>query len=174
MNFQVLRSLMTREPPRVFIGTLSISSGNLVRHLEGLSGSPPPLLDRALLIELAELLPFPKAETVDTPLATDLAFDVAIQGYRSGSAMDFSLGAVGLPLYWRPSVRLAARLYHLRSKLPKATIQVAQRMPWSMYLNRVFSWRVLAGLEHPARRNDLEQLLQLATERLVTRVQDAA
>lgn len=170
----MLRSLMKREPPRVFVGSLSVASGNLLRHLEGLSGTPPPALDQALLVELAELLPLPKAETVDTPLATDMAFDVALQGYRSGSATDFSLGAVGLPLYWRPRVRLAARLYHLRSKKPKASFQVTQRMPWSMYLSRVLSWRVLAGLEHPARRNDLEKLLRQATERLVTRVQGAA
>jgi hypothetical protein len=169
----VLRSLMKREPPRVFVGSLSIASGNLVRHLESLPGTPPPALDRALLIKLAELLPLPKVEAVDTPRSTDMAVDVAVQGYRSGSATDFSLGALGFPLYWRPRVRLAARLYHLRSKQLKATFQVTQRMPWSMYLNRVLSWRVLAGLEHPARRNDLEQLLRQATEKLVTRVQGA-
>ena len=165
---------MKRVPPRIFVGALSIASGDLIRHLEGLSGTQPPALDRALLTELAELLPLPKAESVDVPLATDLAFDVALHGYRSGSATDFSLGAIGLPLYWRPSVRLAARLYHLRSRQPKATFEVTQRMPWSMYLSRVLSWRVLVGLEQPARRHDLQQLLRQATERLVTRVQGAA
>lgn len=170
----MLRSLRTSEPSRLFVGSLSIASGNLIRHLEGLAGTPPPALDRALLVQLAELLPLPEAATVDSPRATDLAFDVAIQGYRSGSATDLSLGAVGLPLYWRPRIRLAARLYHLRSKQPKATFQVTERMPWSVYLNRVLSWRVFVGLEHPARRNDLEQLLRRATERLVARVRDAA
>ena len=170
----MLRSLMKREPPRVFVGNLGITSGNLVRHLEGLSGVAPPALDRALLMELAELLPLPKVETVDSPLATDMAFDVVVQGYRSGSATDLSLGAVGLPLYWRPKVRLAARLYHLRSRQSKATFQVTQRMPWSVYLSRVLSWRVLAGLELPARRNELEQLLRQATARLLAQVQGAA
>ena len=170
----MLRSLMKREPPRVFVGNLSIASGNLVRHLEALSGTASPALERALLMELAELLPLPKVETLDKPLATDMAVDVVVQGYRSGSAADLSLGAVGLPLYWRPRVRLAARLYHLRSRQPKATFQVTQPMPWSLYLSRVLSWRVLAGLELPARRNDLEQLLRQATARLVTRVQGAA
>jgi hypothetical protein len=165
---------MKREPPRVFVGGLSIASGNLIRHLESMGGTQPPALDRALLMNLAELLPLPKAESVDTPLETDLVLDVALQRYRSGSATDFSLGAIGVPMYWRPRVRLAARLYHLRSKHPKATFQVTQRMPWSMYLSRVLSWRVLAGLEHPARRDDLEQLLRQATDKLVTQVQGAA
>ena len=166
----MLRRFIKPEPSR----RLSIASGNLVRHLEGLAGATPPAYDRALLAELTELLPLPRAETVDTPLATDLVFDVALQSHRSGSATDFSLGTVGVPMYWRPSVRLAARLYHLRSKEPKATFQVAQRMPWSKYLSRILSWRVLAGLEQPARRSDLEQLLRQATEKLLRRVQCAA
>ena len=166
------RLMMKREPSRLFLGSLSVASGNLIHHLEGLVGTPPPALDRALLAELSGLLPLPKADTVGTPLATDMAFDVALQDYRSGSATDFSLGAVGLPMYWRPRVRLAARLYYFRSKQPKATFHVTQRMPWSVYLNRVLSWRVLMGLEHPARRSDLEQLLRQATERLVTQLRD--
>ena len=170
----MLRSLLKREPPRVLVGNLGITSGNLLRHLEGLSGIAPPAFERALLIELAEMLPLPKVETLDNPLATDMALDVVVQGLRSGSATDLSLGAVGLPLYWRPKVRLAARLYHLRSRQPKATFQVTQRMPWSVYLSRVLSWRVLAGLELPARRTDLEQLLRQATTRLLTQVQGAA
>jgi hypothetical protein len=171
---RVLRGLMKRVPPRLFVGNLSVASGNLVRHLEGLVGTPPPALDRALLVELSELLPLPKADTVEAPLPTDMAFDVALQDYRSGSATDLALGAVDLPMYWRPRIRLAARLYRLRSKEPKATFHVTQRMPWIVYLNRVLSWRVLVGMEHPARRSDLNQLLRQATERLLTRVRDSA
>ena len=170
----MLRKLMKQEPSRLFLGRLSVASGNLIRHLEGVVGTPSPALDPALLVELSELLPLPKADTVNTPLATDMAFDVALQGYWNGSATDFSLGAVGLPMYWRPKVRLAARLYHLRSMQPKATFQVTQRMPWPVYLNRVLSWRVLVGLDHPARRNDLELLLRQATERLVTKLRAIA
>ena len=170
----MLDRLMKRKPSRLFLGSLSVASGNLVRHLERLGGTPHQALDRALLAELSDLLPLAKADAVDMPLATDMAVDVAVLGYRAGSATDFSLGTVGLPLYWRPNVQLAARLYHLRSKQPKAMFQVTQRMPWSMYLSRILSWRVLVGLENPGRRNDLELLLRQATERLVTRLRDSA
>lgn len=103
-----------------------------------------------------------------------MAFDVALQDYRYGSATDLSLGAVGFPMFWRPRIRLAARLYHLQSKQPKATFSVTERMPWSVYLNRVLSWRVFVGLEHLGRRSDLEQLLRQATEKLVKRVRESA
>lgn len=162
-----------QEPSRLFLGTLSASSGDLVRHLEGLAGPSRRDLDNALLVEIPALLALPRAEAVTVPLPTDMAFDVALRSYRSGSASDFSFGAFGLPMYWRPKVQLAARLYHLQSGKAKATFRVTERMPWAAYLNRVLSWRVLVGLDPPARRSDLEWLLGRAVERLVARLQGA-
>lgn len=163
-----------REPARLFLGSVSDATGNAVRHLEGLMGTSPPAVDQALLFALAELIALPKADSVDAPLlATDMAFDVAVQSYRSGSVADLSLGPIGFPLYWRPRVRLAARLYRLQSQKTKTTFHISQPMPWSVYLGRVLSWRVLAGLERPARPGDLDLLLRQAIERLVTKLRSA-
>lgn len=170
----MFHKLLKREPARLFLGSLSVATGgNLVRHLESLPGGTPPALDRALFVELAELISFPMAATVEVPRSTDMAFDVAIQGYRLGSATDLSLGTAGLPMYWRPRVRLAARLYHLQSNKTKTTFRVTQKMPWSAFLNRALSWRVLLGLEQPGRRSDLVSLLRQASERLTTQLRDA-
>ncbi|MDG5977659.1 hypothetical protein H010_20546 [Hydrogenophaga taeniospiralis CCUG 15921] len=167
--------LLKREPARLFLGAVSVATGrNLAHHLERLSGGTSPALDRALLAELAEWLPFPTAATVEAPQATDMVFDVVLQGHRFGSATDLSLGTGGLPMYWRPKIRLAARLYHLQSNKTKTIFHVTQKMPWSVYLNRALSWRVLVGLERPARRSDMEALLRQASEQLVTRLRDAA
>ena len=113
------------------------------------------------------------ARTVEVPQSTDMAFDVIVQGYRFGSATDFSLGTAGLPMYWRPKVRLGARLYHLQSNKTKTTFHVTEKMPWSAYLNRALSWRVLLGLERPGRRSDLESLLRQASEKLTIQLWDA-
>lgn len=169
-----MRRFWKREPARLFLGSVSDATGNVVRHLEGLMGTSHPVVDQALLMELAELIAVPKADSVDAPLlATDMAFDVAVQSYRSGSVADLSLGPIGFPMYWRPRVGLAARLYHLQSQKTKATFHVNQRMPWSVYLSRVLSWRVLFGFERPARPGDLELLLRQATERLVMKLRGA-
>lgn len=167
--------LSKREPARLLLGTLSIATGgNLVRYLERLPGGTPPALDRALLVELAEWLSYPMAASVEAPRTTDMAVDVALQGFRFGSAADLSLGTADLPLYWRPNIRLAARLYHLQSNKTKTTVHVTQKMPWFVYLNRALSWRVLVGLEQPARRSDMEALLRQACDKLTTRLRDAA
>lgn len=166
---------MKQEPPRIFVGTLGVATGRgLARHLEGLVGAVPHSLERALQAELDELFSMPSAATVDAARPTDLAFDVTIHSYRFGSATDMSLGVVGLPMYWRPKVRLAARLYLLQSQKTWAAFRITQKMPWKVYLGRVLSWRVLVGLEPPSRRSDLEQLLRQAAERLMARLRDSA
>jgi hypothetical protein len=164
----VLRKKLQGEAPRLYVGSVSVASdGKLLQHLEGLVGAKLPVLDRALLDELCEQLLLPQAATVETPRATDLAVDVVLQRYRFGSASDFWLGSASIPMYWRPKVRVAARLYHLQSQETKATFLVSQAVPWSAYLNRVLSWRVLLGLEPPAGRSILVALLRRATERLL-------
>lgn len=161
----MFRKLMQREPPRLFLGRVSVGAGCYPLRIPE-TNDARSTLDRALLIELTESLSFPLADEVETPLPTDLAFDVALQGYRFGSASELSLGVFGAPLFWRPRVRLTARLYYLQSGKVKTTLQVTRRMPWSAYLKRVFCWRVLLGLERAACRRDLEVLIRQARERL--------
>ncbi|MEK8034878.1 hypothetical protein AACH06_29025 [Ideonella sp. DXS29W] len=153
---------------------LSLESGNAVRRIEELSGASSPSLGRALMIELVDHLPWPRWDSSEVPSDSDVAVDVALHGYRLGSATDVSLGAMGLPLMWRPSVRLGATLYRRGSSQPVGSFLVIERIPWSAYLRRAMSWRVWAGLEAPGRRQDLDGLLRGAAERLVGRVQDAA
>lgn len=167
----MFRQLLKREPKRLFLGALSVATG---RNLERMPGDTSPALDQALLGDLAEWLSFPTAASVETAQATDMAFDVVLQGHRFGSATDLSLGTVGLPMYWRPKIRLAVRLYHLQSNKTKTTFHVTQKMPWSVYLRRVLSWPVLVGLEQPGRRSDLKALLHQARDKLTTRLRDAA
>lgn len=156
----MLRKFWRPAPARLFLGSVTDASGNLVRHLEGLMGNPAVAVNQSLLDEITDLIALPAVSTVDAPLVTDYAVDVAVQSYRSGSASSVSLGPVGLPLYWRPRVRLAARLYGLQSRQTKAVVQVTQYMPWSAYFGRLLHWRVLVGHEHPARRGDLDVLLR--------------
>ncbi len=167
-------SFFRRAPTRLFLGSVSDASGNLVRHLECVIGTAPARVNEALLEALAEMIALPAVSTVDALRATDMAVDIAVQSYRSGSATDFSLGPIEVPLFWRPRVKLAAKLYGLQSRQTKTMFQVTQCMPWSAYFSRLLHWRVLVGFEHPARRGDLDVLLRQATVRLIAKVQAAA
>lgn len=163
----MLRRLLRREPRRLFVGALGVSGRrDLMRHLEDGLFVAPTALERGLLADLNDMFSAPLANAVVDPGPSDLAYDIALQGLRRGMAADVGLGGFGVPLFWRPKVRLVAKLYELQSKKTKATFSVTQRMPWPEFLYRLLSWRVMLNLEHPGRRSDLEHLLRRAGERL--------
>lgn len=165
---------MRRNAPRVFAGTLRVVSGrNLVRQLESLSSAVPSDMDHALLGDLQAVISLPPISTADSPQPSDMAFDVVLQSYRLGCSADLSLGTVGIPLYWRPRVRVAARLYQLQSNKTKKTFALTQCMSWAQYFQRILSWKVFIGLEPVAGRGDMQILLRQAGERLLARLERA-
>jgi hypothetical protein len=167
----MLRRLLRREPRRLFVGELGVAPRrDLLRRLEDGLFVEPMDLEWALLAELRGMLAVPPASDVADPGPADLACDIALQRLRRGQYMDVALWTDSVPVFWRPQVRLAVRLYELRSKKTKATFSVTQRMPWREFLYRVLSWRVLVRMESPALRSDMERLLHRAAERVKDRL----
>ena len=171
----MLRRLLRRESARLFLGTLAVAPrGDFVRHLEDLPLLAPAPLERALLAKLVELICVPPVSAADPLRPSDLAFDVVVQGYQFGGSMDVALGSHGFPMFWRPKVRVAARLFYAQSNKTKAVFTVTERMPWSAYMSRVLSWKVMLGLARPSTRSDLERLLEGASQKLMDKVYGAA
>jgi len=166
--------LIQREQPRLLVGDLAVTaSRGAMRQLERLGGAETPAMERVLLAELEELICLPRATDV-VPRDTDLAFDLVVQGYRFGSATDFAIGPIPIPLWWRPKVRLEAQLFHLQSRKAKAALHVVEAMPWAVFAGRAVSWQVLLGLQAPARPTDMGLLLRKAAERLLSQLRAAA
>jgi hypothetical protein len=163
------------KPRRLYVGTLGVAAPpNITRQFEEFVFMEPADLDLVLLGGLNGIFSSPAAGTVEAPLPSDLAYDVALRSYRFGGVADPTLGLLQVPLAWRPRIRLDARLYYLKTNKTKATFSVTQRMPWAEYLVRVLSPRVLMGWERLGRRSDLERLLHRACQRLKARIEAAA
>ncbi|MES2946428.1 MAG: hypothetical protein V4772_26470 [Pseudomonadota bacterium] len=145
---------------------------DFARHFEGLPVSSQGL-NRALHARLEEMFHWPAKATNQNPSSTDLAIDILVQSYSKGGFADLSLDVLPAPLLWRPKVCIAARIYHLQSGHKKAEVVVTQKMPWREYFGMLTNWKVFAGFAQPANRARLEQLLVLACQRLVTRVENA-
>jgi hypothetical protein len=65
-------------------------------------------------------------------------------------------------------------VYAVQSGKTRKVFSIDARMPWSIYLNRILSWRVVVGLDAPARRADMDLLLRRAADRLVARLRRVA
>jgi hypothetical protein len=171
----VLRKLLRREPARLFLGTIAVAPRrDFLRHLEDLPLLAPAPLERALHARLVELICVPAVSSADAVRPSDLAFDVVVQGYQFGGSADVALGLHGFSMFWRPKVRVAARLFYAQSNKTKTTFTVTERMPWSAYMSRMLSWKVLLGLARLSHRSDLERLLESASQKLLDKVHRGA
>jgi hypothetical protein len=170
----VLGRFFKKEKPRIFLGVLAVAPRrDLKRHLDewGMFGNAD--LDSALRESLTEIFSLAPMQSVDSPLSTDLVLDVVIPEFQSGDAWDVSMGDIGLPIFWRPKVTVASRLYYLKTKKTWATFSVTEKMKWSEYFGRVLTWRSFFRFRPMFDRKDVEYLLYQACGKLLTKMQKA-
>lgn len=162
-----------RQKPRVFLGAIAVAERtDLKRHLEQQELSESEPLDQALQRTLAEIFALPSAASVEDPLSSDLALDVWIPKFQSGEMVDIDLLDTNIILLWRPKVTVSSRLYSMATNKTRATFKVTEKMKWSHFLGRIFSWRALFRYQ-PFVRQDLELLLFQACARLLVKLQKA-
>ena len=171
----MLGSLFKRkEKPRVFLGVLAVAPRtDLKRHLDEKGLFEDANFDTALRQSLTEIFSLAPAQSVSSPLSSDLVLDVVIPKFQSGDAGVVSLEEIGFPIFWRPKVTVASRLYSLTTQKTKATFSVTEKMKWRQYLGRVFSWRGFLGFRPVFDRKDIEYLLYQACGKLLAKMQKA-
>lgn len=163
-----------KEKPRVFLGVLAVAPRtDLKRHLDEKGLFEDANLDAALRQSLREIFTFAPANSVTDPLTTDLVLDVVIPKFQSGYAWDVSLGEIGFPIFWRPKVTVASRLYFLTTQKTKAVLSVTEKMKWGKYLSRIISWRAFFRFQPVFDRRDIEYLLYQACSKLLVKMKKA-
>jgi hypothetical protein len=166
--------IFKKEKPRVFLGVLAVAPRtDLKRHLDEKGVFEDANLDTALRQSLTEIFSLAPVQSVSSPLATDLVLDVVIPKFQSGDAWDVSLEEIGFPIFWRPKVTVASRLYSLTTQKTKATFSVTEKMKWGQYLSRIVSWRVFFRFRPVFDRKDIEYLLYQACGKLLVKMQKA-
>lgn len=90
-----------------------------------------------------------------------LALDVLVGGYAKGACDFINIGSFGLPLIWRPYVKLNFRLREGHNKSVLGTHIVKKKMPWGEYFNNYFSTAKSFGLHRALNDDDLKHLVLL-------------
>ncbi len=124
-------------------------------------------LDSSLRHSLKEIFSLPSAQNIEDPKNTDLVLDVVVPKFQSGDALDLSLGDIGIPLMWRPKITISSRLYYLN------TDSVTEKMKFSQYIGRLFTWRAVLRFRPVFDSEDMEYLLYQACHKLLVKMQKA-
>lgn len=162
---------VSRRKSRVFLGALSVvPRTDMKRHLDEWGLVRKVELDSSLRASVQEIFSLPPACGETNPMTSDLGLEVFITSFQSGDFRVIDLGEIGFPVLWRPKVTVVGRLYFLKSLETKCTCSVTQKMAWSKYVERIFSWRAVSRLEPIFDTEDINHLLYLSCYHLLKKL----
>lgn len=171
----MLGRFLKRERPRVFLGTVAVvPRKDMKRFLDQWGMLRDENFDTSLRTTLQEIFALPPASEVAAPTSVDLGLDILIPSFQSGDFWDVSLGVIDFPIFWRPKVTVASRLYYLKSAKTKHTFSVTQKLSWREFLSRLFTWRALFRLQPMFDANDMDRLLYLACHKILNKLRKVA
>ncbi len=166
--------ILKREKPKVYLGAVAVAPrSDIKRHLDQLGMFKNEDLDSNLCNNLKEIFSLPLAEGAENPKNSDLVLDIVIPKFQSGDAWDLSLGEIAIPLMWRPRITISSRLYYLNTGKTKATFSVTEKMKFSLYIGRLFTWRSFFRFRPIFDSEDMEYLLYQACHKLLLKMQKA-
>ena len=172
----VLNRLFTKKPAQVFLGTLAVAPrSGFKSSVEQwtLFNRNTEDFDEGLRRSLEEIFTLPLARNVSDPKSSDLVLDVIVPDYQGGEFVLDEVAVIPLAAIWRPKVKVASRLYYLKSKKTKKKFLITQKMSMSEYLNRAFSWRGFFRFKPLFDSKDLDYLISLACYDLLKEVKKA-
>jgi hypothetical protein len=148
----VLGQLFRKDPPRIFLGTLAVAPrSDFKSSIEQwtIFNRNTEDLDESLRRSLEEIFTLPLARDVVDPQSTDLVIDIVVPDFQGGELMldEFAL-VIPFAAAWRPRVKIASRLYYLKSQKTKKKFLVTQKMGVGEYLGRAFLGTASSDLNH--------------------------
>lgn len=164
----VLKNIFRREKPRVYLGTLAVIPRTGIKKTFDswdLTGYVEP--DGKLKQNLIEVFCLPPSSSISEPLESDLVIDVLISEFQLGAAL---LSDIPLPLFWRPKITLVSRLYHFKSGETKNIISVTEKIPWTEFVRRLLTFQGIIQLRPLFNSDDLEQLLYVASGKVMAKI----
>lgn len=124
-------------------------------------------LDSSITGSLEDIFNLPRLDSCTKPHKSDRALQVVVSDCRSGAAETESLGEFGIAFFWRPKIKISARLYEVAIKETITQLTVSQKVKMTQYLNRAFSWKSMLRGSGDFSESDLELLVHEGCQRLL-------
>ena len=167
--------LFKNESARIYLGTLAVAPhSDFKTSIKewSWSGLISKDLDEELLKSFEEIFTFPLADEATDPKSSHLVLDVIVPDFEGGEFIADAILTFPVLAMWRPKVKVAARLYYLKSKKTKRKFVITKKMSVGEYLNRVFSFRGLLRYKPLFDEKDLDQLISRACYELLNQIKE--
>ena len=158
------------EKPNVYLGSLAVVSESKLTSVENLFTFNNDYLHDHMREKLEEIFTLNSIPTIENQKKSDIGLDVVIVTLRGGEAFAVDWGTGGLPLFWRPKIKLVSRLYNLQSKRTIRTFKVSQSVTWKEFFLKLFSFKGIFRFGSLYNHKDMELLLYQACLELIDKM----
>ncbi|WP_444894399.1 hypothetical protein ACJJIW_13845 [Microbulbifer sp. JMSA004] len=160
--------LFKKSKPRVYLDKMIVVSQNEFSKIGAWGAFKGEDLEAGIRHRLVEIFSLPHISSRIEPKSNDLALEVVVLKVRGGEFDTACFGEFGaMPVFWRPKIEVAARLYYADSKKTHSSYRAREKMPWREYFSGVFSLRGMLRYRPVFGAKELEPILYRACEKLL-------
>jgi hypothetical protein len=163
-----------KEKPKLFLGAIVVVPRNEIMKIDEWGLFKGENLEDSVRVKLEYLFSLPSVHEYSTFNDGDLALEIIVTKLQGGEFTSAQFSPIDIPIMWRPKVQIKARLFFINSKKTKRVFDVSQKMPWSQYFSRVFSFRGIIRFKPLFETVDLEPMLYKACEQLLGKLAKCA
>lgn len=159
--------LFKKPKPNIYLGSLLVAPRGELEKISGWDFFQSNNLEDEMSEKLKSIFSLTPLSSIQDISETDLALDVVIINLNSGEFSSIDLDLLGLPFLMRPKVRVKSRIYYAKTGITKNTFDVKQTLSWKEYFSRSLSLRSIIRLGPLFSSDDMEELLCLASLKLL-------
>ncbi len=120
---------------------------------------------------LNELFDIPPVPQVDFLNKTDLALEIAVLKIQGGILTDTGTNPYSLPIFWRPTIKLKARLFYPLGGKTHSSYNVQAKTPWIIYFSKLMHIKAFFGISPAFNEADIDSLLAHVGLELIEKIE---
>lgn len=161
------------EKPNVYLGSLAVVNDSKLSKIESFFSITGCSLQDHMRKKLEEIFCLRSVSSNAEPRKSDVGLDVVIVTLHGGDAFTVNFGTAGIPMFWRPKIKLVSRLYNVNQNKTIKTFSVSKSVAWREFFAKQFSLRGLFRWGPLYNNEDMEILLYQACLELIDKMRRA-
>ena len=161
------------EKPNIYLGSLAVVNESNLSKIESFFSIADNSLQDHMRKKLEEIFCLHSVSSIAEPRKSDIGLDVVIVTLHGGDAFTVNFGTSGIPVFWRPKIKLVSRLYNVNQNKTIKTFSVSKSVTWREFIAKQFSIRGFFRWGPLYNNEDMETLLYQACLELIDKMRKA-
>jgi hypothetical protein len=161
------------EKPNVYLGSLAVVNDSNLSKIESFFSITGSSLQDHMRKKLEEIFCLHSVSSIAEPRKSDVGLDVIIVTLHGGDVFTVNFGTAGIPMFWRPKIKLVSRLFNVNQNKTIKTFSVSKSVTWREFIAEQFSLRGLFLWRPLYHDEDMEVLLYQACLELLDKMRKA-